>query len=361
MSNNCSPNVQAVLDNLYEIGRYEAPAGALEMAFSDANGAAIQAQMINANGKYSNYSITYAKGNCDAVVACDDFDCADAPQDAGPLTGCINFDSFDCLAMPKWKAIPISSLRDLGSMDNRSVVAAHLWDQMQKMRAAIDEAYVQWLCTEKGCFATGVDSKTLNLMNALGAPNFEVDTDILADFGDAGFGSINPILLGNRQAMKFAKAQNASGAAASGLMLNDMTRFPVYYDKNIVSDNCAPATAGNEVMFALLPGISNIITWSKNSGLFASRASQIDYQNVELTDLIRAGETFLHTQIADPRTGMLFDLDVIYEPKCQEWMYAMRTYYKFINLPLTGCKDTCFNGIVAYDVCPATPAPCVGA
>jgi hypothetical protein len=66
----------------------------------------------------------------------------------------------------------------------------------------------------------------------------------------------------------------------------------------------------------------------------------------------------MHTVVADPITGHLFDLNIKYEPGCQEWQYQLKSYYKFLNLPLTGCKDNCFNGILKYDICPATAVEC---
>jgi hypothetical protein len=359
MANNCTPNIQAVLNNLYSIGRYTAPAGAIEMAMSDANGAQVQAQLIGApNGKNTQYSITYATGSCDTPVECEDFNCAGAGADAGALTTCVTFNSFNCMAMPAWKNIPIESLRDLGSLDATSAFAAHLWDQMQKIKAAIDEAYVTYLCTEAGCFATGTDTKTLNLLNALGAPNYSVDASIMADFSDAGYGGVTPVLLGNRQVKNFAEVQRNVGMDQAGIMLQNMRRFPAFYDKNIVTANCAPAVTGNEVMFALLPGIANILSWSENSGIFSSRQSSVNWDGVDPTALLRTDSTYMHTTLQDPVSGMLFDLNIVYEPKCKKWQYHLKTYYKFFNLPLTGCKDSCFNGIVKYDVCPETAPAC---
>ncbi len=363
MANNCTPNIQAVLNQLYSLGRYTAPAGALEMALSDANGAAVDARLIQKNGKNSQYSITYAKGSCDTPVECDDFVCDGVGTDSGALTECLTFNSFNCMSMPAWKNIQINTLRDLGSLDATSAFAAHLWDQMQKIKAAVDTAYITFLCTEAGCFSTGVDVKTLNLLNALGAPNFSVDGSIMSDFADGGFGGVTPILLGNRQVKQFAMSQGASGMADSGLNLGSMTRFPAFYDKNITSANCAPLVPGNEVMFALLPGVANILSWSENSGIFASRQNQVNWDSVDPTSLIQSDSTYLHTTLQDPTSGMLFDLNVVYEPKCKQFQYHLKAYYKFLNLPVTGCVDSCFNGIVKYDVCPeaapacATPPP----
>jgi len=89
MANNCTINIQAVLNDLYSLNRYTAPAGAVEMAFSADNGAQVEAQMIQKNGVRSQYSITYAKGACDTPVECDDFACGGAGADGQPATNTI--------------------------------------------------------------------------------------------------------------------------------------------------------------------------------------------------------------------------------------------------------------------------------
>lgn len=356
MANNCTPNVQAYINDLYRLGRAQAPAGAVELAMSAANGAEVQAQMIRQDGKNSVYSITYADSTCDSPVSCDSFDCTASGTDDSSLTSCETFSSFSCKSMPAWRNLAVSSLRDLGSADTRQVFAAHLWDQMQKIKSAIDVDLVTAICTAAG--TTG----TLNLLNALGAPNYSVDSDILADFGDAGFAGVTPLLLGNRQTLRFAKAQAGAGLADSGLNLASMMRFPAFYDNNVVDANCAPTTPGNEVMLAVLPGIVNHLSWSENAGMFASRQNPSRWDDVDPLSLIREGDSYAFTTIEDPSTGMLFDLNIVFEPKCKKFQYQLKAYYKHLILPVTGCVGTeDFSGIVKYDVCPATAVECAPA
>jgi hypothetical protein len=358
MANNCTLNVQEKLNNLYRLSRFQAPTGALEMAYSAQNGAEVQAKMIQANGKTSQYSITYAAPQCDTPIDCDSFDCTGAGTDSGTLTTCLTFTSFSCKSMPVWKNLPITSLRDLGSLEVQDVFASAIWDQMQKIKNAIDVDVVTTLCTDAGCVATGVDTKTYKLLNALGGPNFNVDYDILSDFADAGFSGVSPLLLGNRIVKKYSRGINAGGVGDAGVNLSIADRFSSFYDKNIVAANCAPTTEGNEVMLAALPGIVNVLSWSKNAGMFASRNSPSRWDSVDPSSLIREGESFLHTVVEDPATGHLFDLDLVYEPKCQKWQYRLGSYYKTLLLPVQGCNDSCFNGVVKYDVCPEATVTC---
>ena len=358
MANNCTPNIQAKLTDLYNLKRATPPTGIIDLAYSQVNGAQVQAKMIQENGKDSQYSITYAAADCTDPVDCDSFTCGGAGTDAGTLTTCETFNSFDCKAMPAWMNLPIASLRDLGSMEVMDVFAARIWDQMHKIKTAIAVEEITRICSDAGCINSTTDTRLLKLTNALGAPNFSVDSDILADFGDAGFGGATPLLLGNREALKFRKAFQAAGLDQAGLNLDRMTNFPIFYDKNIVAANCAPETEGNGVLLAFLPGVYNLLSWSANAGVFASRNTPEMWDNIDPTRLIREGATYSHTVVQDPAGTMLFDLDIVYEPKCKKWQYKLKTYYKGYNLPLAGCKDSCFNGIIKYDVCPDVAPTC---
>jgi len=351
MANNCTPNIQAKLNDLYSIGQAQVKAGAIEMATSAANGAQIQAKMIQENGKNSQYSITYALPDCDDPVACSSFDCTGSGTNTTNLTDCLTFNSFDCYSMPAWRKIGINSLRDLGSLEVQDVFATKLFGQMQQITDKIDVATVAAIC------AAGTASpKVLKLLNN-GAPNFNVDTDIQADFMDNGY-AVNPLLLGNRQVLKFARSQAASTANQNGLMLNNMYRFNAFYDKNVVEANCAADTTGNDVVIATVPGIVNVLSWSKNAGMFATRNSPTRWDNVDPTQLIQAGETYMHTVIENPANGLLFDLNMVYDPKCQGVIYNLQSHYKIVILPLQGCKDAEFTGIIKYDICPEETISC---
>lgn len=352
MANNCTPNIQALINDVSKLGRYKAPAGAVELAMSQSNGAEVEAKMVQKNGKNSVYSITYVNSTCETPVSCDSFSCSGAGTDDTTLTTCTTFDSFSCKSMPAWRNLPISSLRDLGSASVKQVFSAHLWDQMQSLKSAIDVELVTAICT------AGEYKSTVNLLNALGAPNYSVEGTLQADFADAGFGGVNPLLLGNRQTYQFGKAQGVSGLADSGLNLGQMQRFATFYDNNVVDANCAPDTAGNEVMMAILPSLVNHISWSENAGMFASRQNASRWDDVDPLSLVQEGETYLFTTIEDPATGMLFDLNIVFEPKCKKFQYQVKTYYKHLILPATGCASGTFTGIHKYDVCPAEEVVC---
>lgn len=357
MANNCTPNVQAKISDIHRLGMAQPAVGALAMAYSPQNGAEVQAKMIQRNGKSSQYSITYPSAQCGAIVTCDDAPCTDTATNDSTLTSCETFTSFSC-ASSEWYKLAISGLRDLGSLEVRDVFATKVFGQMQKIKDYIDTAYVVQLCADAGYATASEANPTRKLIDANGAPIFTTDADILADFGDAGWSGVSPLLLGGRMVSKYMKGIMNGGLNNSGVNIGSIERFAAFYDKNVVEANCAAPISGHEVMFAVLPGVANVLTWSENAGMFASRNNPQRWDSVDPTSLIQEGATFSHTVIEDPATGMLFDLNLIYEPKCKAWEYQVKCYYKFLNLPLVGCKDANFNGIVKYDVCPDTSVVC---
>jgi len=357
MANNCTPNVQANIEDIHRLGMAAPASGALSLAFSPQNGAEVQAQMIQRNGKNSVYSITVPAAQCGSIDTCDNNPCTDTATSAGSLTSCVTFNSFSCAAS-EWYKIGVSSLRDLGSTSAKKAFAAQIWGQMQKIKDYIDTALVVDMCTNAGYVNSSAATRLLKVIDANGAPIFTVDTEILADFGDAGWSDAVPLLLGNRIVTKFAKGISAGAVNNSGVNLGAIERFPSFYDKNVTTANCAPTDTGNDVMFAVLPGVVNCLTWSENAGQFASRTNAKRWDDIDPHSLIMEGDSYSHTVVEDPKTGMLFDLNMIYSPKCKDWEYQIKCYYKFLYLSLVGCKDTNFNGIVKYDVCPDSAIAC---
>ena len=96
MANNCTPQVQAVINDLYRLKPWQAQTGILDFAFSAMNDAQIQPKMINKNGMNSTYSITYPAELCNAVIDCGDEACDAAKVAVIDFTVCDVLTSFSC-------------------------------------------------------------------------------------------------------------------------------------------------------------------------------------------------------------------------------------------------------------------------
>jgi hypothetical protein len=356
MSNNCSPKVQVKLNDIYKGKPYTPQTGVLDFCFSAANGSAAQAKMIQKNGKNSVYAVTRRASVCTTVVDCSEIACTDAGTDVS-LTSCDTFDTFSCKSS-EWHNLPISGLRDLGSMEVSEVLGGQVYDQMQAIKSAVDLAVLTSINSAAGSISTAVATKQLKLIDdTTKAPVWAVDTNIKMDFADAGFNEM-PILLGNRTVALYKDAVGRSGLNQYGQQLNAIDTLNAFYDININSTNTAPTTTGNDVLFAILPQVVNLLSWSENSGVFSSR-NQFSAADINAMKMVNTDNTtFVHSTLIDPATGQLYDFDVVYDPKCKKFQWRIFTYYKVLVNPLVGCKDAAFNGIVKYDVCPLSDVYC---
>lgn len=357
-NNNCTPQIQAKIMELYNRGAWNPQSGVLDMVFSPANGAKVDAKMIRKDGKRSQYSITYPVAICTDPIDIDDFTCSGAGADSD-MTTCDTFTGFDGLTSG-WQKTTVDKFRDLGSMEVQEVISFQVAQQMLKIKQAVDLAVLISINSAAGCIETGTTTRVIALQTATGAPVFNTDVDIATDFADAGFAQA-PILLGNRQLLKYVNGIKNGTSNQYGQKVDTIDTFAgAFYDKNINATNTAPTNAGNDVMFAILPGLVNVLSWSENVNMFASRNGDIDWSSINPLDLINTdNSTFLHTVLQDPASGMLFDFNMVYEPKCKVFEWEIRTYYKTKIIDLTGCKDSCFNGIIKYDICPIAAVDCI--
>lgn len=356
--NTCSEHIQAKIFDLYSTGAWKPHVGALDMAYSAANGAQVDVKMIKKNGKNTQYSITYPVAVCSEPAT--SLTCTDA-GDATEMTTCVPFSGFEYLTST-WIKADVSQFRDLGQLEVTDVISFQVTQQMEKIKNAINLATVVAINSGAGCIETGTDTRVLSLIGANGAPIFNTDVDISTDFLDAGF-SGTPILLGNRQLRKYANGIMNGSNNQYGQRLDTIDTFAgVYYDRNINSTYAAPTTAGNETMFAILPQLVNVLSWSANSGIFASRSSFNSFADIDPMKMVNTdNSTYMHTTLTDPATGFVFDFDIVYDAECKSFKWKLDAYYKIIILDLIGCADSCFTGIIKYDICPTVPVNCLEA
>ena len=355
---NCSSTIQESLLNLNSRqAKYTVTTGAIDLALSAENGAEITTKMIRKDGKNSKYYIEYPTALCEAVVDCDVFDC-EASVDA-PMTSCLDITGFDCFTT-SWIKIGVDEWRDLGSVTPTQIFQSQLMDQMNKLMIEVDKAAIVAACAGAGCIETVTTTKELKLMvPTTGVPYWASGDEINLDFSDAGY-ETNPLLLGGRQLYSFAKAQGRVGLNQDGLNLASLPTFDAFYDKNMVAANCAPATPGNDPLLAFMPGVFNLINWSSFSGIFATREDSIDMNNYQPEDIYKGGPGHERAMLMHPSKNWMFDFEIKFrDTDCAPTIYwRLKTYYKAVVLPVLGCKDDCFTGIIKYDVCPVPAVAC---
>ena len=359
MANNCTPQIQAKINDLYQLKPYQAQTGILDLALSPINSAQLEAKMIKKNGKNSTYSITYPADLCTAVLDCGDEACDAAVSTVSDTTVCDVLTSFDCAKTKRFN-IAVSTFRDLGMLQVSDVIGHQVFQQMQKLKEKVNLAVLLSVNSAVGVVPGADPNRVLKLMDAnTRMPVFGTDVEIQSDFADNGW-DVMPIVIGNRAVKQWQNAINKGSYNQHGLNVGAIESFNAFYDKNINATNTAPTNVGNDVMFAVLPQLINVLSYSENVDMFASANSSIDWANLDPMRLVNTdNSTFLHTVLQDPQTGMLFDFDITYDPTCKTFTWKLSVYYKTKILDLIGCNDATFNGLVKYDICAYSNPSCL--
>lgn len=358
MADSCTLAVQRGINEYHQHLTTSRNTGTLDLAWSTANGAALEVDATgrNRDGKDVNFSVTYPVDQCDAPVTDGSVDC-DSAASAVTLTECVPYTGMTQISSAKFE-IDKNQYRDTGALEGDTVVQKKIYDQMDRILESINIAALTFLCANVGCFSTGVPSKQVKFIDgATGAPNFGVDQDIMWDFADAGY-MVNPLIVGGRVPARYQAAiqRNALGMNLSGTDLSTMQDFSIFYDNHFGAGVCESSDPANfDAMIALMPNIFNVLNYTDNRGQFRTRNSDFSVDSYSASDLWQRAGTFEWGTIVHPRTGWEFDLNTTID-NCGKFTMYLNTYYKFVLLPIKGCKDACFNGAVKYDVCPITNA-----
>lgn len=347
----CIIPIQRKLDELNPkvLGYLNKPTGTLDAITSEANGEAVQARLINTDGKTAKYAYTYLAPNCTAPT-----DCAETPIDICATGNSNNIQTGEatieqCLSMPAL-TLTMAQYRDLCNFGPNEFQTKQIMGRMIQLRAGISDAIATDLCAALGCFSTGVVSKELAMLDPnTRIPNWSADEEIMLDFEDRGV-MIKPILIGGRSIRYYQNAIKNGGLNDAGVDLSGMDGMIGFYD-NRLNTICEP-DANKETLLAITPGVFQVVSFLENVGMFATdfKAAAMNGEG-NLLDMFQAGQTFAHGVIQDPISGWMFDLDAIYVECDKLWTINISTKFDTLVLPLLGCNDACFNGLLKYQLC----------
>jgi hypothetical protein len=105
-------------------------------------------------------------------------------------------------------------------------------------------------------------------------------------------------------------------------------------------DKDANTILGANQFAVMSPGVMHLLQWKANSGIF-----------------METGDTFAHTRIMDPITGLEYDVDIVYDPCIKQWTWAVGMHFSFFIMPdqwPTGSDMEGVNGTLRFTAT-ATP------
>lgn len=169
-------------------------------------------------------------------------------------------------------------------------------------------------------------------------------------YRDAGLS--NPFVVGGTDVFHWRKAVEIGGVNDKGQDISQLGRSNAYYD-SLVND--AFNDADSEHIISFDPQMLKFVSFNRNAGIFAT-----DLQNIDAIDAIyqRGGTDYIEGVMADPLTGLLWDLNVNYDKCNYRWTFQWKLEWDIFVMPPTVCGISGMNGIFHFTTCPAVQYTC---
>jgi hypothetical protein len=169
-------------------------------------------------------------------------------------------------------------------------------------------------------------------------------------YRDSGF--TDPFIIGGTDVFHWRKAVEVGGLNDNGANISRMGRSNAYYD-SLVNDAFGDDTTEHIVTFD--PQMLKFVSFNRNAGIFAT-----DLQNIDAIDAIyqRGGTDYIEGTLADPATGLLWDLNVNYDKCNYRWTFQWKLEWDIFFLPPTVCNIPGVNGIYHFTTCAPVQYEC---
>jgi len=169
-------------------------------------------------------------------------------------------------------------------------------------------------------------------------------------YRDAGFS--NPFVVGGTDVFHWRKAVEIGGVNDKGQDISQLGRSNAYYDSLI---NDAFGDPDSEHIISFDPQMLKFVSFNRNAGIFAT-----DLQNIDAIDAIyqRGGTDYIEGVMADPLTGLLWDLNVNYDKCNYRWTFQWKLEWDIFVMPPAVCDIPGVNGIFHFTTCPAVQYTC---
>lgn len=203
----------------------------------------------------------------------------------------------------------------------------------------------------KGLMPDGSTSKLLPFVDkSNGTVNPVGLWEVERIYRDAGFGA--PFVVGGSDVFYWKKAVEIGGLNSLGQNVAQMGRTNAYYD-SLINEVAGDDT--HEHLLAFDPQMLKFVTFNRNAGIFAT-----DLQNIEAIDAIyqRGGTDYIEGTLADPLTGLLWDLNVNYDKCNHRWTFQWKLEWDLFFLPPMVCNIPGVNGITEFLSCLPAAVEC---
>lgn len=299
------------------------------------------------DGKLRTVKVNYYPVDCDAEGSCTDNICDDAVAIQPKQR---QFTLERCTAS-KVYALNREDIRKVGDNWTFSDHAfAQIRSGIDNVRKSLNSDLNAWFIANVGCQPDGQPTKAISLTD----PNtaairpkgmFEIEKT----FSDAGLN--NPIIVGGGDVYIWEKGLTIGGINAQGQRIDQLAPGNVYYDKGL-EDSFGDPTKGHIVAFSA--SALKFISWNANVGMFATDLKSI----TDLDQLYSEGGDYIFGSIVDPMTGLIWDLDILFDACTKQWKFQYKLNWDIFLMPESVCNLDCVNGIFHFTTCISAPVEC---
>lgn len=235
----------------------------------------------------------------------------------------------------------------------KRVVANAMVPVRDKLHAAIAAELVGEVGIIPLADGTGVADLLINWVNPEnGYLNPQGYNTIQRSFADGGFSS-NPIIVGGPTVDDWKRNRAIATANNFGQMLERLQS-----GDNAWYDPIIPTTFADsqyDHILAYDPEVLKFVNFSMNSGIFQTDLNSIN----DINRLYwRGSESLIEGTIIDPRTGLLWDLEIHYDVCLKAWKIQWQIRWDIFFMPPRQCNIQGVNGIYHFLACLAPAVEC---
>lgn len=207
------------------------------------------------------------------------------------------------------------------------------------------------LVANAGLLPNGAEDRMLPFMDKeTGQVNPMGLWEVERTYRDSGLS--DPFIVGGTDVFHWRKAVSIGTPNNEGQNVQQMSRAHAYYDSLI---NDAFQDTATEHILTFDPQMLKFVSFNRNAGIFAT-----DLQDIDAIDAIyqRGGTDYIEGVMADPLTGLLWDLNINYDKCNHRWTFQWKLEWDVFFLPQTVCSEPGVNGIFHFTTCAPVQYTC---
>lgn len=309
-----------------------------------------EADVIVEPGKKRPLKINYIEPQCDPDSDCNVNIC-DAGTTIAPTQAW--FEITQCTASPVYRL----NQNDIRSIDGNIMFSDYAMEMIRAalpgVRENLSSDVRALLLAELGVMTNGQPDRQVAIMNPENAGMNPLGFyDIQREYEISGYNRKAPYIIGGSVQVDNWLKSTVLATANTTIGIDMAKARPagnLYYDP-LINDAFADPTYEHILSFS--PDMLKFVSFSENAGIFAT-----DIANIQAMDAMyhRGYPDLINGGLVDPRTGLLWDLDIIFE-KCGEdgkpyWKFQWRLNWDIFFLPPRVCNIQGLNSIFHWLTC----------